>query len=232
MSENVPQISLDTLIRTITTVHDDALERLTDAMLAAEHLGELADHLIGHFVDQARNSGASWTDIGSAMGVTKQAVQKRFVPKADTIDPNEGFSRFTPRARKAVVAAQAAARRAGNREIATDHLVLGLLEDPESLAAKLLAGQGVRADDIRAAISLPPADGDTPELIPFNGPAKKALELTFREALRLGHNYIGTEHMLLALLEAGDGPLRRAGLVKERAEADLKAVLASLTSKG
>ena len=76
-------ISLDDLIQAITTVHSDALEQLTDAMLAAEHLGEVADHLIGHFVDQARRSGASWTDIGRGMGVTKQAAQKRFVPKAD-----------------------------------------------------------------------------------------------------------------------------------------------------
>src|SRR6478609_9544539 len=96
-------ISLDTLIRVITTVHSDALEQLTDAMLTAEHLGEVADHLIGHFVDQARRSGASWTDIGTSMGVTKQAAEKRFVPKADAagIDPNEGFARFTPRARTA-----------------------------------------------------------------------------------------------------------------------------------
>jgi Clp amino terminal domain, pathogenicity island component len=231
MSENVPQVSLDTLIRTITSVHSDALEQLTDAMLAAEHLGEVADHLIGHFVDQARRSGASWTDIGTAMGVTKQAAQKRFVPKADTIDPEDGFARFTPRARTAVVAAQAAARAARNREISTDHLVLGLLGDPDSLAAKLLAAQGVTAESIRAAISLPPDEGEPPELIPFNGPAKKALELTFREALRLGHNYIGTEHLLLALLEAGEGPLQRAGVDKARAEAGLADLLRALTDK-
>ena len=84
-------VSLDTLIHAIKSVHTDALEQLSDAVLAAEHLGEVADHLIGHFVDQARRSGASWTDIGTSMGVTKQAAQKRFVPKADStgIDPNE-----------------------------------------------------------------------------------------------------------------------------------------------
>ena len=63
------------------------------------------------------------------------------------------------------------------------------------------------------------------------GPAKKVLELTFREALRLGHNYIGTEHILLALLEHedGDGPLHSAGIGKDRADADLKRILASMT---
>src|SRR3954465_7407261 len=103
MSDATPatySVSLDTLIHAIKKVHPDALDQLTDAMLAAEHLGEVADHLIGHFVDQARRSGASWTDIGKCMGVTKQAAQKRFVPKSDTVpmNPEEGFTRFTPRA--------------------------------------------------------------------------------------------------------------------------------------
>lgn len=226
-------VSLDTLIRAIKSVHSDALEQLTDAVLAAEHLGEVADHLIGHFVDQARRSGASWTEIGTSMGVTKQAAQKRFVPKADAagIDPNEGFARFTPRARTAVVTAQSAARDAENIEIDPEHLILGLLGDNESLAIAILAAQGVEPDQIRAAITLPPATGQKLELVPFSGPAKKVLELTFREALRLGHNYVGTEHILLALLESedGDGPLHRLGVDKDRAGADLVELLASLT---
>ena len=82
-------VRLDELINAIKSVHTDALDQLADAVLAAEHLGEVADHLIGHFVDQARRSGASWTDIGKSMGVTKQAAQKRFVPRAEpaTLDP-------------------------------------------------------------------------------------------------------------------------------------------------
>ena len=226
-------VSLDTLIRAIKSVHTDALEQLTDAVLAAEHLGEVADHLIGHFVDQARRSGASWTDIGTSMGVTKQAAQKRFVPKADTagIDPNEGFARFTPRARTAVVSAQTTARDAQNIEIGPEHLILGLLGDTESLAIAILAAQGVQPDQIRAAITLPAATGQALDLVPFSGPAKKVLELTFREALRLGHNYIGTEHILLALLESedGDGPLHGLGISKDATTATLIELLASFT---
>ena len=71
------------------------------------------DDLIGHFVDQARRSGASWTDIGRSMGVTKQAARKRFVPKgpgeANDLDASQGFERFTPRARNVVMAAHEAA---------------------------------------------------------------------------------------------------------------------------
>jgi hypothetical protein len=224
-------ISLDTLIRTIKSVHSDELEQLTDAVLTAEHLGEVADHLIGHFVDQARRSGASWTEIGKCMGVTKQAAQKRFVPKGETLDPNEGFTRFTPRAKSAVVAAQDAARDARHQQITPEHLILGVLHDADALATRLLLAQNVQPEAVRAALTLPPGTGEQLHLVPFDASAKKALELTFREALRLGHNYIGTEHMLLALVESedADGPLHRAGVDKDRIETDLVTVLESLS---
>ncbi|MGV0871091.1 Clp protease N-terminal domain-containing protein [Mycolicibacterium sp. XJ879] len=225
-------VRLDDLIDVIKDVHSEPLDQLTDAVLAAEALGDIADHLIGHFVDQARRSGASWTEIGKCMGVTKQAAQKRFVPKADALDPNDGFNRFTPRARNVMVVAQNKAQEAGNTEITPDHLLLGLFEDPEGLAVKLLAGQGVNAATVTQAVELPPCtEGDVPALTPFNSAAKKALELTFRQALRLGHNYIGTEHILLALLEAedGDGVLHGLGVDRDRFEADLATALEPFT---
>jgi Clp amino terminal domain, pathogenicity island component len=230
-------LRLDDLIDAIKRVHTDALEQLTDAVLAADALGDIADHLIGHFVDQARRSGASWTDIGKSMGVTKQAAQKRFVPKltnlnAVDLDPAQGFARFTPRARGAVVAAQNAAHGAGNAEITADHLLLGLLTDPAALATPLLRAQQITPDAVRAAITLPPPAAELPALIPFDAPARKVLELAFREALRLGHNYIGTEHILLALIEAegDDGTLHRLGFDKARAEADIAETLAVITA--
>ena len=227
-------VRLDELITAIKQVHGDVLDQLSNAVLTAEHLGEVADHLIGHFVDQARRSGASWTDIGQSMGVTKQAAQKRFVLRAEatTLDPDGGFERFTPRARNAVVAAQNAAHEAGNDEITPGHLILGVLSDPEALVTKLLRAQRVDPESLRTSITLPAAADKMPALIPFSGSARKALELTFREALRLGHNYIGTEHLLLALLELedGSGPLHQAGVEKERVETDLAAVLKSLTA--
>ncbi|OBI72799.1 Clp protease N-terminal domain-containing protein [Mycobacterium sp. E740] len=229
-------VRLDDLIDVITTVHSQPLDQLTDAVLAAEALGEIADHLIGHFVDQARRSGASWTDIGKCMGVTKQAAQKRFVPKAPdaaVLDPNSGFGRFTPRARNVVVAAQNLAHDAGNPEIGSAHLLLALFNDPEGLAAKLLAGQGIDLEAATTVVSLPErTEDDPPALIPFNGTAKKALELTFRQALRLGHNYIGTEHILLALWETDDddGPLHRLGVDMDRFESELVAALEAFTT--
>ncbi|MFF4238172.1 Clp protease N-terminal domain-containing protein [Actinomadura geliboluensis] len=217
------QVRLDDLINSIKQVHPDALEQLTSAVLAAEHLGEVADHLIGHFVDQARRSGASWTDIGKSMGVSKQAAQKRFVPKgAGEIDPSEAFSRYTPRARNVVITSQNEARAAGSPEITPVHLVLGLLAEPDAIAGKAITAQGVLLDTVRQAAeaALPSESADLPALIPFDQGAKKALELTFREALRLGHNYIGTEHILLALLEFenGSGILSDLGIAKPAAE--------------
>ena len=227
-------VRLDDLITAIRTVHDEPLEQLQDAVLTAEALGDIADHLIGHFVDQARRSGASWTEIGKCMGVTKQAAQKRFVPRTETspLNPNDGFSRFTPRARNVVVESQNKAHAAGNDEITPAHLLLGLFSDPASLAAHLLSAHGVDADAAATAAPLPPRAAEVPALVPFNGPAKKVLELTFREALRLGHNYIGTEHILLALLEdeAEDGPLHTLGLDKQGVESEIVEALNSLTT--
>ena len=227
-------VRLDDLIAAIKENHPDALDQLTDAVLAADHLGEVADHLIGHFVDQARRSGASWTDIGRSMGVTKQAAQKRFVPKreAPDLDASQGFSRFTDRARTVVVTAQEEARARGNSQIGVAHLVLGLVADPAGLGARTIVAQGVTLDAVRetAIATLPEAAGSVPALIPFDAHAKKALELTFREALRTGHNRVGTEHLLLALLELEDGTGVLAGLGVDKAAAEASVTAAATAS--
>jgi hypothetical protein len=232
-----PSVRLDDLIEAIKQVHSDALDQLQDAVIAADHLGDVADHLIGHFVDQARRSGASWTDIGRSMGVTRQAAQKRFVPKAEAdLDPSQGFGRYTPRARNVVMAAHNQAKGAGHAEGLPEHLVLGLLSEDEGLAAKAITAQGVTLDAVREAAlaALPPAAAEVPEMVPYGPAAKKVLELTFREALRLGHNYVGTEHILLALLEFenGEGVLSGLAIDKTAAETYLTRVLEVIAVKG
>lgn len=226
-----PPLRLDDLIEAIKKTHADELEQLSGAVVAADHLGEIADHLIGHFVDQARRSGASWTDIGRSMGVTRQAAQKRFVPKKpdepSDLDPSQGFSRFTEQARNVAVGAHNEAHEARNVEVRTEHLILGLLGEPDALGARVITGQGVSPAAVReaAVLALPAAADEVPELIPYDGGARKVLELTFREALRLGHNYVGTEHILLALLEfeGGAGVLTGLGIDKEAATAVIAA---------
>lgn len=218
-------VRLDDLIEAIKKSHPDTLDQLSGAVIAADHLGDVADHLIGHFVDQARRSGASWTDIGRSMGVSKQAAQKRFVPKdgeSSDLDPSQGFGRFTEPARNVVMASQEEARASGSDTIGSAHLTLGLLREPDDFAAAAIVAQGVTLDDVRTALTqtLPPAADSVPDLIPFDAQAKKALELTFREALRLGHQHVGTEHILLAVLELedGKGPLAALGIDKATTE--------------
>ncbi|MGW3666149.1 Clp protease N-terminal domain-containing protein [Streptomyces sp. NPDC005141] len=239
MTTNPPgkaSVRLDDLIEAIKKTHSDALDQLQDAVIAADHLGDVADHLIGHFVDQARRSGASWTDIGRSMGVTRQAAQKRFVPKAEAdLDPSQGFGRYTERARKVVMAAHSESKAAGGTEGLPAHLVLGLLSEPDALAARAITAQGVSLDTVReaATAALPPAADEVPELVPYGPAAKKVLELTFREALRLGHNYVGTEHILLALLEFenGEGVLSSAGVDKAASEAHIGRMLEEIVKQ-
>ncbi len=228
-------VRLDDLIALVKDRHPDgdALERLGDAVAVGEHLGEVADHLIGHFVDQARRAGASWTDIGRHMGVTKQAAQKRFVPRAEGADARD-FARFTDKARHVVVAAQAEARRTRQEQILPEHIVLGLLVEPTALAATTLTALGVDLDVLRerAESRLVASDAEVGEHIPFSGPSKKVIELVFREALRLGHNYVGTEHILLGVLADEDSPgaqlLGGLGVTYSAAEAHITAALAAL----
>ncbi len=209
-------------------------------MLAADHLGELSDHLIGHFVDRARRSGASWSEIGRSMGVTRQAAQQRSVPKdvdpsalqVPELDPNDGFARFTPLARNVVVAAQDEARAAGNEVIVPEHLVLGLLAEPDAIAAQVLVRSGLGEPELRGAVApgLPAPSAEVPDMVPFDPGAKKVMELTFREALRLGHNYVGTEHLLLGLLEldGGSGVLGQLGVEKSAVEAEVIEALVAI----
>lgn len=163
------------------------------------------------------------------MGVTKQAAQQRSAAR-DGAD----FSRFTPRAKNAVMAAHEAARSARNDAVTPAHLVLGILTEPKSLAANAITAQGLTPKKVAAAAktALPAAVDDPPEVVPYGPEAKRVLTLTVRTALRLGHNYVGTEHILLALLEseAGTGLLSGLGFTAEATEAIVQQRLAEITS--
>jgi len=229
MTTSMPPITtvrLDDLIAAVTSAHDDVLEQLSNALLLAERLDEVADQLIGHFVDQARHSGASWTEIGRSMGVTKQAVQKRFSAKPAALDPSAGFSQYTDRARTVVVNAQKEAAAARNGHISIAHLLLGLVSDPESTASETIIDLGIDLEAVRrvARASLPEAGETVPALIPFDQHARDALEQTFAEADRLGGQQVGTEHILLAILtvEDGTGVLAGLGLDAPAVEAALR----------
>jgi ATP-dependent Clp protease ATP-binding subunit ClpC len=117
------------------------------------------------------------------------------------------FERFTARARRAVVNAQQEARELNHNYIGTEHLLLGLMREPESVAARALQELKISQDTVREQVIQIVGRGQQPPSghVPFTPRAKKVLELSLREALQLSHNYIGTEHILLGLIREGEG---------------------------
>ncbi len=117
------------------------------------------------------------------------------------------FERFTDRARRVVVLAQEEARMLNHNYIGTEHILLGLIHEGEGVAAKSLESLDIRLEQVRAQVEeiIGPGQQAPSGHIPFTPRAKKVLELSLREALQLGHNYIGTEHILLGLIREGEG---------------------------
>ena len=118
------------------------------------------------------------------------------------------FERFTDRARRVVVLAQEEARALGHNYIGTEHILLGILRESDGVGARALESVGISLEAVREQVEEMIGQGDPSELpghIPFTPRAKKVLELSLREALQLGHNYIGTEHILLGLIREGEG---------------------------
>jgi hypothetical protein len=217
-------MTLDELIRAVEAeaASDDPLDRLAAAWTLKADLDELTDALIGHYVDQARRAGLSWSQIGGAMGVTKQAAQQRHGDdfEEQLREKPWKLGRFTARARRVVRQAQREARDLGHTWIGTEHLLLGVLADRDALATLVLAELGVTRDDVARAIVDSSFDPGRPRRhLPFTPLARAALERTLAESLELGHNYIGTEHMVLALHHVEQGlaakVLRSKGVERE-----------------
>jgi ATP-dependent Clp protease ATP-binding subunit ClpC len=121
------------------------------------------------------------------------------------------FERFSERARQVVVLAQDEARALKHNYIGTEHILLGLLREEEGLASRVLESFDITVEEVRVQVALIIGEGDevTTGQIPFTPRAKKVLELALREALKLGHNYIGTEHILLGLVRVDEGVAAR-----------------------
>ena len=117
------------------------------------------------------------------------------------------FERFTDRARRVVVLAQEEARRLDHNWIGTEHILLGLIREGEGIAARALEAAGIGLEAVRQKVEEIIGRGQEPpsEHIPFTPRTKKVLEHSLRESMQLGHNYIGTEHILLGLIREGDG---------------------------
>lgn len=254
-----PPPSLQELIEIVRqdSGSEQPLDQLVTAAAAAAQLEETTDALLGHFVDRCRRDGRSWTEISAALGVTKQAVHKRFATALAShiaaSTPAPTFERFTDRARHVMAESGKAASALGAGAVGTEHLLLALFSEPQGLAARALAAMDVSEETIRAAIRAAdgqaggqagpagpgqPSTGEAaaadqasvsqPRPV-YSGPAKQALRDALAVALEFGHNYIGTEHLLLALYRNSDSLAARiltsAGALEASARAHVTAML-------
>jgi hypothetical protein len=180
---------------------DEPLVRLETAARAVQSLTDVGDAVLGYFVDQARRAGHSWSEIGEALGVSKQAAQQRQVARTGGLTAVT-FERFTDRARTVVESTEDCAREFRHNYIGTEHLLLAQFAAPEGLAAQVLVESGLERDAIRQAIRDRVGEGvRSPEgHLPFTPKAVDVFTGALAAALELGHNYIGTEHLLIGLV--------------------------------
>lgn len=222
MEDSMP--TLEELIKLVDdiTPNADPLQNLIDAVIVSGRMTDLADDLVGHFVELARESGATWAEIGECMGVSKQAVQKRFRGGPRRPGGPGGFfvTRLGDNARSVVRRAAPHVREMGSSELGTEHLVLGIVDDPECRAAQAIIGLGVSLDDVRAAAMAaepePPSRHDDRSTVwpspraghvRFSAGSKKVLELALRERIRSrGRGRIDTGHILLGILRDNKSP--------------------------
>lgn len=222
--DDLPQLEDLVAIAAAHSNSVDPLDRLAAAAQLRDALDERAEAVLDHFVDEARQAGCSWSEVGSALGVSKQAAQQRHTatdsiarrllsriaaPRSESGGFRSGglFRRFTSAARGAIVRAQSEAKVLGHAYIGTEHLLLGLLSEDTGLAARTLKSLHISRDDVRNdVIAIVGSGGDCSSApAPFTPRAKKALELALRESVRLKHNYVGTEHILLGLMRVPQG---------------------------
>jgi len=180
----------------------EPLDLLAVAASTVDEVTNTADALLSHFVDRTRRAGHSWTEIGTALGVSKQAVQKRF--SGEHHDPR-GWERFTDRARNVVSThAGAVSAELGHNFVGTEHLLAAMWAEPEGVAAKVLTAANVTRDDVIAAIDARVERGHRGRG-GFTPRAWIAIENSAKIAIELGHDYVGTEHLLLSLMTGVGG---------------------------
>jgi hypothetical protein len=210
---------------------DDVGEQLATAQALVAELNAAGDAVLDHFVYRARRSGWNWVQISDALGVTKQAAHRRFATNV----PGLTYDRLTPRAKRSLDAATERARSLGHGYLGTEHILLGLYSEPESVAAKILVAAGIGPQAAEAAVlTLAPRGRDKPMQADLSRTPRTnaVLSSAMNEALGLGHNYVGTEHLLLGLYQVPAGLaaqiLRRLGLDGDAARREVVTALSAL----
>jgi hypothetical protein len=234
-------MDLNELTTAVDAGTDDPLGRVSAAAAIKDQIEALGDELLDHFVKEARDQGCSWTQIGEALGVTRQAAQQRHggligrLVQGLTEGKDHLFKRFTKRARAAVIAAQTVARDRRHGAVDTEHVLLGLFaNDDDNVAVRALARFGVDRATVECLVDERVPRGSAPVRghLPFTAHSKKTLQLALREALRLGHNYIGCEHIVLALRRMDDGVATQVLAEQGVSYDDLQAAVLDILAKG
>jgi hypothetical protein len=198
---------VEQLVSALDAAEPEPLDRVRAAAELADELGSLGDQLVTHYVEAARGSGCSWAQIGAQFGVSKQAAQQAFVAPA----PRKGrfgrrHGRWSAGAGLVLKAAVAEAASLRHHHVGTEHLLLALAHG-DGVAGAALRQLGVEYDAVRghveAIIGL--GEGRPGSHIPFTPRTKKVIELAARESIRLRHDEVRPEHLLLALVREGEG---------------------------
>src|SRR6476619_4045434 len=169
-------VTLDRLVAALEAAHPDVRDRIPDATLIAEHLDQTGDDLIEHVVATARSQGVSWSEIGTRMGVSKQAAQVQLEP----LSPEQGFTRFTIEARNLLMAAHESARER---------------QEPFVTPARLAVAAGIRS----AEALLPTPAKESQTLVPYDDSAKQVLARAFEVAIAERAEMVDITHITSAL---------------------------------
>jgi hypothetical protein len=211
------------------------LHRLAAAEEIADELAALGARLVGYYVEQARARGNSWADIGGHLGISRQAAQQRYAPARFLLTVTDligtgALNRLTDRTRATLVRAEEHAGRSGSAVVEPGHVLLAMLDDEDTLAVQALERLEVDTGEIRVALH-GVASTTSPRTVspPLGTPARRLLETALIQAVKLNHNYIGTEHLLLALAHTHSDPaaqlLADRGVTYDRAREAVQAVI-------
>jgi len=219
-----PAPDLNALIATVTAdaTSDAPLARLATASAVAGELAETGDALVGHFVDACRAAGHTWAEISESLGVTRQAAHKKYsaIPR--------DLERWTVRARQVLEHAVSTAVAFGHAYVGTEHLLLGLFP-PGGIGAQILDGYGLTQESTaEQVLALAPRRDSGPSDPPFTPLAAQALGGALTEAISMGHNYVGTEHLLLGLFGQPEGIAAQILARNGATHADVKAKVVEL----
>ncbi|HVV23186.1 MAG TPA: Clp protease N-terminal domain-containing protein [Pseudonocardiaceae bacterium] len=212
----------------------DPLRQIEAAESLAADLHRLGDRLVGHYVERARVRGYTWTQIGARAGLTRQGAQQRHAPHVASLSMADLaatglLDRFTRRCTDALDRAARHARRHRQPVLDTGHILLGVLDDADSIAVQAIRVLEADPDVIRAGLELPARDGIPPDPVTVGPNARRALDAALAEARLLNHPAVGTEHLLLALLREPTstvgGVLTAQGVTRETATAVVQRIV-------